>query len=152
MDVGVVFLWLALMVVLLVFEGLTTGLYTIWFAIGAMVAAICAAMNFDGYIQIVVFLFVSTLLLLLLRPIVKSHFASKKSATNADRVMEKIGVVTEEIDNTHGQGAIYIDGKTWSARSYNGDPIPMDTHVSVDMIDGVKLIVTPVRLEAPVNL
>lgn len=146
-----VFLWLALMVVLLIFEGLTAGIYTIWFAFGAMVAAICAALGFHPYVQIVSFLLVSTLMLLLLRPLAKSYFASKKTATNADRVMDKIGVVTEEIDNTRGLGAIYIDGKTWSARSYDGTPITVDTHVSVNMIDGVKLIVTPIRFEAPVN-
>lgn len=146
-----VFLWLALMVVMLIFEGLTAGIYTIWFAFGAMVAAICAALNFQIYVQVIAFLLVSSLLLLLLRPITKSYFASKKTATNADRVLERTGVVTEEVDNTRGLGTIYIDGKTWSARSYDGAPIPVDTHVSVNMIDGVKLIVTPIKFEAPIS-
>jgi len=149
-----VYIWLFLMVACIIIEATTVGLYTIWFAIGAMLATICAAIGWGFNVQLAVFLLVSVLLLLFLRPIVKSYFKVKKSATNVDRVMEKIGIVTEDIDNTIGQGAIYIDGKTWTARSYDGVPIPKDTHVSVKLVEGVKLVVTPINDTAtePVNL
>ncbi|MCL2081438.1 MAG: NfeD family protein [Oscillospiraceae bacterium] len=141
---GFVYFWLALMVACMIIEAMTAGFYTTWFAVGAMLAAVCAGFGLNFYIQFVVFLAVSILLLLLLRPIVKTYFNVKKTATNADRVMEKIGVVTEDIDNTYGHGAIYIDGKTWTARSYGGEPITKNTNVSVKLVDGVKLIVEPV--------
>lgn len=143
-----VFIWLGLMVACLIIEGTTVGLYTVWFAIGAMLAAICAALGLEFYVQLVVFTLVSVLLLLLLRPVVKNYFSVKKSATNVDRVMEKIGVVIENIDNMTAQGAVYIDGKTWTARSYDGGPIPKGIHVSVKLIDGVKLVVEPLEKEA----
>jgi membrane protein implicated in regulation of membrane protease activity len=132
------------MVACIIIEGASTGLYTIWFALGAMLATICAAVGFSFHIQLAVFILASVLLLLFLRPLVKNYFNVKKSATNVDRVMEKTGIVTEDIDNTLGHGAIYIDGKTWTARSYDGDPISKDTHVSVKLIEGVKLIVAPI--------
>jgi membrane protein implicated in regulation of membrane protease activity len=106
--------WLALMIACIIVEATTYGLYTIWFGIGAMLSAICAGLGIMFEIQVAVFLIVSVLLLIFLRPIVKNYFNVKKSATNSDRVMEKTGVVTEDIDNTMGQGAIYIDGKTWT--------------------------------------
>ena len=143
--------WIILMVALLIFEAVTYGLFAVWFAIGAMVAAMCAAINLYWLVQLTAFLLVSTILLLLLRPFVKRMVTRRATATNSDRVYEMRGVVTEEIDNAEGRGAVYIDGKTWTARSFGGGPIAVDTHVSVKLIDGVKLIVEPARedSEAP---
>lgn len=143
------YLWLVLMVVLFVFEGSTVGLHAIWFAIGAMLAAVCSVIGVPVIAQFVVFLLVSIALLLLLRPAAKKLLSSHKTAaTNADRVFERVCVVTEEIDNIAGSGAVYVDGKTWTARSYTGEPIAADSHVTVNMIDGVKLIVSPIPQES----
>ena len=142
------FIWFALMVLLLITEGLTSGLYTIWFSIGAMIAALCAAAGIPEAGQVAVFLIVSISLLLLLRPAAR-RFTQRRgvSATNADRVFERVGIVTEEIDNVGGRGAVYVDGKTWTARSYTGEPIDVDVPVTVNMIDGVKLVVTAIKQE-----
>ena len=140
-------MWLIVMAAFVIIEGATNGLYTIWFAVGATLAAICAAIGLHLYVQSSVFLFVSLVLLLSLRPVARKYLSTRKSATNADRVLEKTGIVTEDIDNTHGSGAVYIDGKTWTARSYDGTLIKKDTHVSAKMIEGVKLIVYPISNE-----
>ena len=60
--------------------------------------------------------------------------------TNADRVLDRIGRVTEPVDDE--RGAVIVDGKTWSARSSLGTSIPADAHVRIDRIEGVKLFVT----------
>lgn len=143
------YMWLALMVALLVIEGVTAGLYTVWFAIGAMVSALCAAAGLPDAAQIAVFLVVSVMLLLFLRPAARKIIPLRGTAkTNADRVFERTGVVTEAIDNITAKGAVYVDGKTWTARSYTGEPIPVDTPVSVNMIEGVKLIVSVIERES----
>jgi membrane protein implicated in regulation of membrane protease activity len=49
--------------------------------------------------------------------------------------------VTETIDNENTAGAVYVDGKTWTARSADGSVIPAGTLVEVRRIEGVKLIV-----------
>ena len=49
--------------------------------------------------------------------------------------------VTERIDNDVPTGAVYIDGKTWSARSSSGESIEPDTMVRVVRMEGVKLYV-----------
>jgi membrane protein implicated in regulation of membrane protease activity len=138
------YFWIVLMIALLIVEAVTYGLTCIWFAAGAMAAAICAALMLTMPVQVIAFLLVSVALLALLRPMAKNMLNARRTATNADRVYEKLGVVTEAIDNVNGKGAVYVDGKTWTSRSYSGKPIPAGSHVSVKMIDGVKLIVEPV--------
>ena len=60
-----------------------------------------------------------------------------------DDVMYEYAVTFEEaIDNDEGAGAVYADGKVWSARSAGGEPIPAGTRVRVRSIEGVKLIVS----------
>ena len=49
--------------------------------------------------------------------------------------------VTERIDNDVPTGAVYIDGKTWSARSADGSPIEKDVMVRILRMEGVKLYV-----------
>ena len=61
--------------------------------------------------------------------------------TNADRLLGTGARVTEAIDNAAATGAVYADGKTWSARSASGDAIPAGTLVEIERMEGVKLIV-----------
>ena len=51
---------------------------------------------------------------------------------------------------TGSGGAVYVDGKTWSARSENGEPIAAGTLVKVERIEGVKAIVAPAEIPAEV--
>ena len=55
--------------------------------------------------------------------------------------------VTETIDNRRASGAVYVDGKTWTARSAGGGVIPAGERVRVRRIEGVKLLVEPDQLE-----
>ena len=49
--------------------------------------------------------------------------------------------VVEAVDNEKASGAVYVDGKTWTARSTDGHSIPAGTQVQIQRIEGVKLIV-----------
>ena len=69
-------------------------------------------------------------------------------ATNADRVLGSTARVTETIDNTVPVGAVYVDGKTWSARSESGEKIAAGTLVRVKRMEGVRLFVENVKEEA----
>ena len=62
-----------------------------------------------------------------------------------DRAIGTPARVTEDIDNEAGTGAVYVDGKTWTARSSDGSVIPIGTKVTVERMEGVKLFVTPER-------
>lgn len=134
-------LWLIVMVLFLVVEAATVGLVCIWFAVGALAALIAALLGANIVIQVVLFLVVSAVALYFTRPLAKKYINAKVEPTNADMVIGKECRVTEAIDNIAGTGAVYVDGKTWTARSESDEVIPEGTLVTAKRIEGVKLIV-----------
>ena len=129
------------MVLFLAVEAVTVGLVCIWFAAGSLIALLAAMCGAQLWLQIVVFLVVSAATLYFTRPLVKRYVNSKVEPTNADMVIGKECRVTETVDNIAGTGAVYVDGKTWTARSENDELIQAGTLVTAKSIDGVKLIV-----------
>ena len=140
--------WLAAMIIFLIVEGIVPGLVSIWFAGGALAALIVSFFKVPGWVCIVVFVLASLLLLLLTRPLVKKHVNSKSIPTNLDVIIGKECIVTEQIDNIKGTGAVVAGGKTWTARSYSDDVvIEPETRACVKSIEGVKAVVKPVHKE-----
>lgn len=137
--------WIAAMVLFLVVEALTVGLASIWFAVGSLAAMICAMLNAPEWVQIIVFLVVSAAALYFTRPLAKKYINGKKQPTNADMIIGKECKVTEKIDNLAGTGAVYVDGKTWTARSDGDEIIEEGELVSAMRIEGVKLIVNKTK-------
>lgn len=134
--------WLVMFVVLLVIEIATLGLTTIWFAGGAVAAFILALVGFSLPIQIVVFLIVSIALLVLTRPIALKYFNQERKLTNAESLIGQKAVVTEKVDTLHNTGRVVVNGQEWSAKTDEPDEvIEKDTVVSIEGIQGVKLIV-----------
>lgn len=133
--------WLALMVLLLILEAATAGLTSIWFALGALAALIASLFGGALWLQLVWFFAVSLLTLWLTRPLALKYLNSRRVATNADRVIGAEAVVTEDIDNVAGSGAVHVDGHEWTARSGSGANIAKGAVVRVERIEGVKLIV-----------
>ena len=88
----------------------------------------------------VLFFVVSIAALVVTRPLVRKY-ANNAPSTNADRVLGMTARVTEEIDNDAPTGAVYADGKEWSARSETGEVIAVGTMVTVVRMEGVKLFV-----------
>lgn len=138
------YFWLAAFVIFGIVEAATVGLTSIWFALGALMALVAAAVGAQLWLQIVVFIVVSALALAFTRPLARKCLKGRRVATNTDRVLGQEAKVTEVIDNIAGTGAVYVDGKTWTARSKNGTPIPSGTLVIVQAVEGVKLMVDPV--------
>ena len=133
--------WIIAMVVFLVIEAVTVGIVSVWFAIGALFAMVTAMLGANLWVQITVFLVVSAIALYFTRPLVKKFVNNKVEPTNADMLIGKECRVVETIDNLSGTGAVYVDGKTWTARSESDEVIPEGTLVTAKSIDGVKLIV-----------
>ena len=141
-------IWLVLMVVFLVVEATTVAMVSLWFAAGALVALLVSLLHLKIWIQVVLFLLVSGVLLACLRPMVRRHFTPKLTRTNVDAIVGTRGVVTAEIDNVCAAGQVKLGGMEWSARSSDGRIIPAGTMVQVDRIEGVKAYVTPVEKRA----
>jgi membrane protein implicated in regulation of membrane protease activity len=133
--------WIAAIVIFGVVEAATAGLTSIWFVLGSVAALIVAICNGPIWLQISLFFVVSIVTLAATRPLVVKLMKKDIKPTNADRVLGGLARVTERIDNDVPTGAVYIDGKTWSARSSSGESIEPDTIVRVVRMEGVKLYV-----------
>ena len=144
--------WLVAAVLFGIVEALTAGLVSIWFVAGAAAALIGALLGAGTPIQAALFLAVSAAALAATRPLVRCFAKDGTVATNADRVLGQTGKVTEDIDNVSSTGAVYVDGKTWTARSADGSVIPAGAAVQVLRMEGVKLFVEKIEEKAEVAL
>lgn len=134
--------WLVFLIVAIVIEVLTMGLTSIWFAGGALVAILAALLNAPIWLQIVLFVAVSLLLLFFTRPIAVKYFNKDRVRTNVESLVGRQAIVTSEIDNLQGIGQVTVGSQEWSARSLDDrQRIAVGSVVNVVSISGVKLIV-----------
>lgn len=143
-----VLIWLIIMIIFLIAEAITVGLFTIWFAAGALAAVIVCALGFDILAQIVVFFVVSMVLLIFTRPFALKYVNPGSIRTNYEDVLDKTVRITERVDNIGGTGTAVLNGQEWTARSRKDDEIlePGDLAKVVE-VRGVKLIVTSIAAE-----
>ena len=99
--------------------------------------------NLNTTVCMALFVLVSAVTLALTRPMVRRLMRRRSEPTNLDRVVGETGRVTETIDNTVPSGAVYVGGKTWTARSSDGTVLPIGTRVIAERMEGVKLYVKP---------
>lgn len=137
-----VYMWLAIMIIFIVFEIATMGLTTIWFAFGALIALIVASFGAPVWLQIVVFLLASVIALFALRNVAVKYFNKNREQTNALGLIGQKGIVTEKISNIQATGRISIAGQEWSARAVDEQQTYEEgALVVVREIRGVKLVV-----------
>ena len=141
MDTVYQIVWLALLIIFAVAEAATVGLTAVWFAIGSLGALVCALAGGNIWLQLGIFIVLSLVCLVALRPLAKKYLNTRVEPTNADRVIGQEARVTQDIDNIQGTGAVTIGGVTWTARSEHDTPIPAGAMVRVLRIEGVKVIV-----------
>lgn len=146
----VAIVWLVLMVVFLIAEAATVTLVSLWFAAGALAALIAYFLGAAVWLQVLLFLAVSALLLTALRPLVRKFVTPRLQRTNVDSVIGSTGLVTAPIDNVSASGQVRLGAMEWTARSTSGAPISEGTLVRVDRIEGVKVFVSPAEVSAQV--
>ena len=147
MELVLKIVWLVLLLAFAAGEAVSVGLTSIWFAAGALAALIVALLGGGWILQVVLFFVVSILCLLAVRPLAKKHLNNKIQPTNADRVIGAEALVTEDIDNVKGTGAVIVGGLAWTARSNSETPISAGTRVRVLRIEGVKVYVEELKEE-----
>lgn len=149
-DQVMTIVWTAAIILFGIVEAVTAGLVSIWFVVGALAALVAAFVGAPLWLQIVLFLLVSAAALALTRPLLRKITSTKAEATNADRVLGEVAKVTETIDNENSAGAVYIDGKSWTARSVDDTVIPAGSQVQIKSMQGVKLLVKQVEKKVEV--
>lgn len=84
-NVMIIF-WIVAAVLFLIVEAATVGLASIWFALGALAALVCALLKGPLWLQILWFFVISVVTLLITRPLAKRYVNGRRQATNADGV------------------------------------------------------------------
>lgn len=134
-------IWAVLFVVLCVIEANTANLMTIWFAAGALITLVASALGIPPVGQFWIFVISSLILLAATRPLLKKKLTVKGEKTNADRVIGKTAIVRESITADKFSGTVTVAGQVWSAVSSDGSAIDEGEEVTIEAIDGVKLVV-----------
>ena len=134
------FFWIALIVVSVFAEAMTSSLVAIWFMPSAIVATVLAFFNVPIYIQILVFVIISALFIIFSKTIFTKTLRPVHTPTNADSVIGEQAVVTEQVCNIENRGLVRVRGQIWSARSADDNLLEPGEIVSIIAIEGVKLI------------
>ena len=111
------------------------------FGVGAIFAAIGAAIGLNVEWQVFIFSVFTLASFFMVRPSLRkwAYKRSHQVKTNYEGLVGKIGVVMEVIDLTKNSGRIKIDGDIWMARSTDGYVIEIDSVVRVTKIDSIVL-------------
>ena len=130
--------WLAAIFVLTIAEVSTVSLVSVWFIASACVSLLLSFLVDSFMIQFAFFAILGIILMITTRPILNKWIKPRDIKTNLDRVIGMDGIVTEAIKKNQ-VGEVKVDGKRWSAISKTS--IKVDEEVTIEDIDGVKLIV-----------
>lgn len=144
-GLSIVWIWVILAALLCVGELLTSGFFLLPFAVGAGVAALTEIVGGPVWLQIGLFLVVSILCLVLLRPFAKKITKDEPQKSGIDRLIDAEGVVIDEIP-AGGTGRIRVFHEEWNATSDDtGIGIERDTRVRILKVEGVHVVVRPIN-------
>lgn len=137
-------LWVIILVGTLIVEVVTFGnLISVWFSIGALAAYFAYLMGLSFPVQLAVFIVVSILSLLAVRPLAANYFRGNIVATNADRIIGQHTTLVKAVKSNEW-GEVNVYGTVWSVAELSNRPLDAGTVVEVVAIEGAKLIVKKV--------
>lgn len=132
----IVVLWAIVIVGCLIIEGATVNLVTLWFALAAVPSLIMALLGVSVVIQVIVFVILSTLLLLITKPFVNKLQRGKTIKTNYESIVNKKGVALEDF-GTLKDGYVKVEGMEWLASSE--ETVTEGSTIRVKSVSGSRL-------------
>jgi membrane protein implicated in regulation of membrane protease activity len=141
--VSVWWIWVALVIIFALIEGLTLGLTPIWFAIAALVMVFLSFLKIPFSVQLLIFLGIIAVLLIFTRPLAVKKFKTGKEKTNIDSLISKHALVIKQISEFE-KGEVKLNGNIWTACSEDNAEIAVGTTCEVLRIEGVQAIVRPI--------
>lgn len=143
MEIYVV--WFVVALVLLIVELFTASFGVVCFSFGAAAAGIAAYFGLGTVWQLALFSVVSFIAFVFVRPVIVKFLLKKKDevVTNAEAVVGRVGVVTEEINSVKNTGRVKIDGDDWKAEA--SETIAVGEKVEVINRDSLILNVKPIK-------
>lgn len=147
MEIQIWWIWMAVAAVFIVAEIFTAGFFIIWFGVGAAVAGVLALIGLGSGWQWLVFVIVSGGLFALSRRFAEKFSKKQPPGIGADRFLNKIGIVIEDIDNIKNSGRVRLDKEEWRADNESEGVITKGLKVKVVKLDGTHLVVKKIEEE-----
>lgn len=140
-SLGALPFWVLSLAVLLIVEACTVNLVTIWFAVGALAAAITCFFTPQFSIQLLVFALVSVAALLLTKPLVdRIRQRRPASPLGLERLIgRRAETLTDLVPGKKGR--VRLDGVDWQAVC--SEPLAADTFCTVVSVEATTLVVKP---------
>ncbi len=136
-------IWAAIFVGAIFLEAETAEMIAVWFMPGALISLVLSIFKVELWIQLVVFVAVSAILLVLAKTIFRKKLLKNvgQAKTDTDLLIGKAARVEEDIVNSEEKGAVKVGGQIWSARmSDETETAVAGETVIIERISGVKLI------------
>lgn len=140
-------LWIIASLIFAFVELFAPSMFFLHLAIGAIITAVAAYFGATLTIQIIVFIIISLVSLLFVRPI---FMKKKKQKTELEeQYLEKTAEVIEDIgaEGTSGIGRIKIYDEVWNAKSSNNCIFKTGEFVKITKIDSLTMYVEKIGEE-----
>lgn len=133
-------MWLAVGVLFLIVELLTTALVSIWFVPSAIITCLLSFIVDSLLIQIAIFVVLSAVFMVVCRKIYNKHI--KKPVDDVDQNEKLLGKSATVTEDTNGiTGRILVGDVYWRAVSENGDIIQKGETVKIKGVNGTTLVI-----------
>lgn len=146
-------IWLIIAGICLIIEIATVGFLVFWFAVAALITCLLSLFIHNVIIQTAIFVVLSALLIFLTRPFANKIGKKDKVITNSNSLIGKEGTVLKDITfNSATLGQVKVNGDVWSAVTEEDyGIIPAKSIVRILKIDGVKLVVEPLKIYSTIE-
>jgi membrane protein implicated in regulation of membrane protease activity len=138
-------IWVIIAIVLFTGEILTPGFVLACFGMGCLASAVMAYAHQNIEWQLATFCAATLLMFFTMRPFFLIYLQPAiETPTNTDRLVGKVGLVTEPVDGRAHTGRATVCGEDWKAVPIEEDGvIPAGHKIEVLRVDGAKLLVRP---------
>ena len=137
-------IWVAIGIICIIIEIFTPGFLFLSFGVGAILTGLAALIIPSLTFQILTFAIITFIVFILSRKFSKKLISNNYEETNVKALIGKTGKVTQEIP-ANEKGYVKIGGEEWSAVAKDNTKIGKDTQVTVNDIEGNKVIVTVIN-------
>ena len=137
-------IWVAIGIICIIIEIFTPGFLFLRFGVVAIITGLAALIIPSITFQVLTFAVITLIVFLLSRKFSKKLISADYEETNVKALIGKTGKVTQEI-SANEKGYVKIGGEEWAAVSKDNNKINKDTLVTVNDIEGNKVIVTVIK-------
>lgn len=145
--------WVLGAILLFILEVFVPGFFLACLGVGCLFTGLTAFFRVGVTVQLSIFAIVTLLSLFGIRPFfLKCIYKDKEENwTNTEALIGKTGVVTEEIDPVSRQGRVKVGGEDWKGVSIDGQPLAPGVQVTVERIEGNKVLVRSIAKKKEEN-